>query len=93
LHEGCDAAAPLDEVQSPENPQVHLDDAAPLIHVIIHLRVGDGDKGRNIMAKSQLRSGREAKKPKKEKVKAAPSSASLWSTLEKQPNNDASKKR
>lgn len=45
------------------------------------------------MAKSQLRSGREPKKPKKEKVKVIPSLASLWSTLEKQPSHDAGKKR
>jgi hypothetical protein len=32
------------------------------------------------MAKSQLRSGREPKKPKKQKVKDAPASTSLWST-------------
>lgn len=37
------------------------------------------------MAKSQLRSGREPKKPKKERSKAAPTPPSLWSTLEKQP--------
>jgi hypothetical protein len=51
-------------------------------------RLGEGEQGRKIMAKSQLRSGREPKKPKKEKVKAAPASTSLWSTLEKQPSHD-----
>jgi hypothetical protein len=46
-----------------------------------------------IMAKSQRRSGREPKKPKKERVKVTPSSTSLWSTLEKQSSYDANKKR
>jgi hypothetical protein len=44
------------------------------------------------MAKSQLRSGREAKKPKKERAKSAPSPASLWSALEKQMSHETSKK-
>lgn len=36
------------------------------------------------MAKSQLRSGREPKKPKKEKPKIEPATAgSVWATLEK----------
>lgn len=46
-----------------------------------------------IMAKSQLRSGREPKKPKKETVKAALVAVSLWSTLEKQASHDPNKKR
>jgi hypothetical protein len=45
------------------------------------------------MAKSQLRGGRETKKPKKEKLKVAPAPASLWNTLEKQPSQDTNKKR
>jgi hypothetical protein len=46
------------------------------------------------MAKSQLRSGREPKKPKKEKVKGVPLSASsLWQTLETHSNHGSSKKR
>jgi hypothetical protein len=72
----------------------HLDETAPLIHVnaitVASVKVIKEEK---IMAKSQLRSGREPKKPKKEKVKVAPSATSLWSTLEKQPSYDASKKR
>ncbi len=44
------------------------------------------------MAKSQLRSSREPKKPKKEKAKAAPSS-SLWNTLERESKGGPSKKR
>lgn len=37
------------------------------------------------MAKSQLRSGREPKKPKKEKPKSEPTTTagSLWATLER----------
>jgi len=46
------------------------------------------------MAKSQLRSGREPKKPKKEKVKVAPATAaSLWRTLESQSRESSGKKR
>jgi hypothetical protein len=46
------------------------------------------------MAKSQLRSARERKKPKKEKAKATPSSVSLWSSLETQTTSHGlSKKR
>lgn len=41
------------------------------------------------MAKSQLRSNREPKKPKKEKPKATPATAgSLWATLEKAQTKD-----
>ncbi|MGJ0507357.1 MAG: hypothetical protein ACR652_09505 [Methylocystis sp.] len=45
------------------------------------------------MAKSQLRSGREPKKPKKERAKVAPSSESRWSVFEKQMGQDANKKK
>jgi len=46
------------------------------------------------MAKSQLRSGREPEKPKKEKVTGAPLSAStLWQTLETHSNHGSSNKR
>jgi hypothetical protein len=87
------AATPPDEFQSSENPRepsrrrrsdypCHRD----------HRRLGEGEQGRKIMAKIQLRSGREPKKPKKEKVKVTPLSTSLWSTLEKQPSHDANKK-
>lgn len=47
------------------------------------------------MAKSQLRSNREPKKPKKDKPKAAPAAAdSVWATLEKaQARDSLGKKR
>ena len=43
------------------------------------------------MAKGQLRSGREPKKPKKEKAKAARTS-SVWQTLEIQSKHHSGKK-
>jgi hypothetical protein len=46
-------------------------------------RLDDVPEG--VMAKSQLRSGREPKKPKKEKPKSEPTTTagSLWATLER----------
>jgi hypothetical protein len=76
------------------NRRSHLDGAASLVHVIaITVASVKVSRRGKVMAKSQLRSGREPKKPKKERVKVTPSSASLWSTLEKQPSHDANKKR
>jgi hypothetical protein len=46
------------------------------------------------MAKGQLRSNREPKKPKKDKAKTAPeSSGSLWRTLETQPKDSLTRKK
>ena len=43
------------------------------------------------MAKGQLRSGRESKKPKKEKAKVAPT-GSVWQSLETQSKSHSGKK-
>jgi hypothetical protein len=45
------------------------------------------------MAKSQLRSNREPKKPKKDKAKSEPTtSGSIWRTLESQGKDQGKKK-
>jgi hypothetical protein len=48
----------------------------------------------NVMAKGQQRSGREPKKPKKDKAKVEASvSPNLWKTLEMQAGDRAGKRR